>query len=98
MGRMIKVALRVSWAVAVIVYALCALFPVGTTATRAAALFSLALIWLGLVAVLWKYRGWRWGVPAATLAAAIFLLLPARPFSRDDLRQNISDAFGVTRV
>jgi hypothetical protein len=87
MGRVIKSVLRVAWAVAVVVFALCALFPVGTTTTRSCGLLALALIWLGLVAGLWKYRGWRWGVPAVSVAAAVFLLLPGRPFSREDLRE-----------
>jgi len=87
MGRLIRIVLRVSWAAAVIIFALCALYPVGTATTRAAGVVSLALLWVGLVIALWKYRWWRWLVPAVTLAVAVFLLLPARAYSREDLGQ-----------
>jgi hypothetical protein len=87
MGRLIKSVLRVFWAVAVIVFALCALYPVGTVATRSAGVVSLALLWVGLVIALWRHRWWRWLVPAVTFAIAVFLLLPGRVFSHEDLRE-----------
>jgi hypothetical protein len=87
MGRMIRTALRTLWAVALVVFVACALYPVGTTATRAAGTLSFAFLWVGLLALLWKRRGWRWVGPAVTLAAVVFLLLPGQPPSEEVLRK-----------
>jgi hypothetical protein len=90
MGRLITIALRTLWAAALVVFVACALYPVGTTVTRTAGALSFAFLWVGLMVLLWKWRGWRWFVPAATLVVVVFLVLPGRSPSQNALREKYS--------
>lgn len=80
-------ALQTFWIVALIVFVVCAYYPVGTKASRLAGVVSFAFLWLGLGVFFWKYRLLRWAVPAVTVAVGIFLLLPGRPVSQEALRE-----------
>jgi hypothetical protein len=84
---MILIVLQTFWVVALIIFAACALYPVGTKATRLIGLASFAFLWLGLAVFFWKYRWLRWIVPAVTVAVGIFLVLPGRPASQESLRE-----------
>jgi energy-coupling factor transporter transmembrane protein EcfT len=75
------------WTLALLVFVFCAVYPVGTTATRAAGVLSFAVLWIGLLALLWKRPLWRWVGPAVTVAVAVFLLLPGQPVSPRGLRE-----------
>lgn len=91
MARMIQVVLRTFWAVALGVFVICALYPVGTTLLRAAGVASFVLVWSGLLAFLWKRPCWRWLGPAITIVAVVFLLLPGRPASPEILREKYTN-------
>lgn len=87
MARMIQVILRTFWAVALVVFAASALYPVGTTTSRAAGILSFVFLWGGLLVFLWKRPVWRWLGPGLTVGVLIFLLLPGRPASSEILRE-----------
>lgn len=87
MARMTQVILRTFWAVALVVFAASALYPVGTTTSRAAGVLSFAFLWVGLLVFLWKRPVWRWLVIGITAAGLIFLVLPGRPVSPETLRE-----------
>ncbi len=91
MARMIQVILRTFWAVALVVFAASALYPVGTTTSRAAGVLSFAFLWGGLLVFLWKHHVWRWLVIGVTAAVAVFLLLPGRPTSPETLREKYTN-------
>jgi len=54
------------------------LFPLGTTLTRSIGLALLFTAWFGLIALTWRQRFCRFGLPGFTALCAIFMLLPAR--------------------
>ena len=71
------------------------MFPVSNTLTRVAGLGLLAVIWPGLIGLVWLHRFFRLGLLAFTGLCALFLCLPARQSDSASLRQ--AYVAGLTR-
>lgn len=72
---------RLLWLAALLFFIAVWLFPVSTGLTRAAGLALLPVIWLGLIALVWRQRTSRWGLLVLTGLCIAFLILPAKSSS-----------------
>jgi hypothetical protein len=73
------------WFLALALWAAFALFPISNRLTRAGGVALFAGCWGGLIALTWSRRPVRVALLALTVAAAAFLILPARSLPPADL-------------
>jgi hypothetical protein len=66
------------WLAALSLFIAVWLFPLSTAATRLTGLLLLAVVWLGLIALAWQNRPFRFGLLGISALCAVFLVLPAR--------------------
>ena len=70
--------LRLLWLAALTLFIAVWLFPVSTGFTRASGLALFATVWLGLIALSWRHRVFRFSLLVLTVFCSIFLILPSR--------------------
>lgn len=66
--------------------------PLSTRFTKAGSLLAVVVMWLGFLFLTWPHRRLRWVLPALTVLAAVFLLLPVRNSSAAALRAGYTAA------
>ena len=80
---MVKAALiirlgRWLWLLALVSFVGIWLLPLSTRMTRAAGITSLVVVWLGLVALLWRHKPFRYGWLMSSALCLVFLAVPLR--------------------
>ena len=66
--------------------------PLSNRFTKVSAVLIALIAWRGLFSLTWRRPRLRWVMPALTVLAAVFLLLPVRNSSADALRQDYTAA------
>ena len=67
------------WIAALLLLVALWLYPISDDLTRSAGLILLPLLWLSLIALVWKRRILRFALLVLTALCALFLIVPARP-------------------
>ena len=66
------------WVAGVVLWLAVWLFPVSTGLTRLAGLILFPIVWVGLIALLWRHRAWRAVLLGITGAVSLFLVWPTK--------------------
>ena len=66
------------WLAAIVIFIAVCLYPVSNRFTRACGAWLFCVLWIGLVAAVWKWRIGRFTMLGITATIVIFLLLPGR--------------------
>ena len=77
--------LRLLWLAALFLWIAVWLYPLSSAKTRTAGVALVAVVWIGFIALGWRYRPFRFTVLGFTAICSIFLALPAR--SHPDINQ-----------
>ncbi len=77
--------LRLLWLAVLSLFVAVWVFPPSTGFTRAAGLVLSAVVWFGLIALVWRYRLFRFSLLGLSALCALFLVWPARRLSHPAL-------------
>jgi len=84
------------WLAAIVIFIAVCLYPVSNGVTRASGVGLFLVLWIGLVAAVWKWRIGRLAMLGVTATIVIFLLLPGRT-QRDPVALRSAYVAGLLR-